>query len=336
MTSNWQGGGWANPFDPSPPPRHPGRPPQASPSEQPPEHTNTLATLSVVFAFVLAPVGAVLGHLALRDIRRRGERGRNRAVVGLTLSYTVTVVAVVGLVVWASTGSTPRRPTASPSTATTAAAAQPSSSAPVGPSVTDDGLPTLVLTAEEVADALKAPGMFVNKTWTQPHGPLPGDSFDPPECTAAVFNGLTDAYNGSGYHAIYGLDVGQHTNGFPLGVSEFVATFQNGDAAKKFAAGAVDQMRRCAGKQLNYAHPGTTGIYSVGNPVESGGVTTVRSTLDSVLQNGSTTDVKKLNTSAMRAVAAKANVVVDVTVIGRNLGDDATTLVSRILGRIPS
>jgi hypothetical protein len=38
----------------------------------------------------------------------------------------------------------------------------------------------------------------------------------------------------------------------------------------------------------------------------------------------------------MRAVAAKANVVADVTVIGRHLGDDATTLVSRILGRIPS
>ena len=333
MTSDWQGGGWANPFDPSPPPEHPGRPPQPPPAE----HANTLATLSVVFAFVLAPVGAVLGHLALRDIRRRGERGRNRAVVGLTLSYTVTVFAVVGLVIWASIGSTPRASTASSArTATTAAAAQPSSSAPPEPSVADAGLATLVLSAEEVADALKAPGMFVNKTWTQPHGPLPGDSFDPPECTAAVFNGLTDAYNGSGYHAIYGLDLGQHTNGFPLGVSEFVATFQNSDAAKKFAAGAVDQMHSCAGKQLNYAHPGTTGIYNVGDPVESGGVTTVRSTLDSVLQNGHTTDVKRLNASAMRAVAAKANVVVDVTAIGRNLGDDATTIVSRILGRIPS
>jgi eukaryotic-like serine/threonine-protein kinase len=55
-----------------------------------------------------------------------------------------------------------------------------------------------------------------------------------------------------------------------------------------------------------------------------------------VLQNGHSTDVKRLNASAMRAVAAKANVVVDVTVIGRNLGDDATTIVSRILGRIPS
>ncbi len=332
MTVNPQGGGWANPFDPGPPPGHPGPAPQPPPAEP----ANTLATLSVVFAIVLAPVGAVLGHLALRDIRRRGERGRNRAVVGLTLSYTVTVVAVVGLLVWAvgaSKGGTPHA--ATPPSSTKAAVAKPSSSAPPEPSVTDDGLATLVLTAEEVTDALKAPGMFVNKTWTQPHGPLPGDSFDPPECTAAVFNGLTDAYNGSGYRAIYGLDLGQHTNGFPLGISEFVATFQNGDAAKKFAAGAAEQMRGCAGKQLNYAHPGTTGIYNVGNPVEAGGVTTVRSTLDSVLQNGHSTDVKKLNTSAMRAVAAKANVVVDVTVIGRNLGDDATTVVTRILGRIP-
>ena len=63
---------------------------------------NTLATLSVVFAFLLAPVGAILGHFALRDIRRRGDRGRNRALVGLTLSYAFTVIAVVALVLWAS------------------------------------------------------------------------------------------------------------------------------------------------------------------------------------------------------------------------------------------
>jgi hypothetical protein len=31
-----------------------------------------------------------------------------------------------------------------------------------------------------------------------------------------------------------------------------------------------------------------------------------------------------------------ANVVVDVAVIGRDLGDDATTIVSRIPGRIPT
>jgi hypothetical protein len=35
-------------------------------------------------------------------------------------------------------------------------------------------------------------------------------------------------------------------------------------------------------------------------------------------------------------VAANANVVVDVAVIGGDLGNDATTIVSRILGRVPS
>ena len=31
---------------------------------------NTLATLSLVFAFVFAPAGAILGHLGLAQIRR--------------------------------------------------------------------------------------------------------------------------------------------------------------------------------------------------------------------------------------------------------------------------
>ncbi len=35
----------------------------------------TLATLSIVFAFVFAPVGAVLGHLALSRIKHRQTAG---------------------------------------------------------------------------------------------------------------------------------------------------------------------------------------------------------------------------------------------------------------------
>ena len=37
---------------------------------------NAFATLSVVFAFLFAPVGAAFGHLGLSQIRRTGERGR--------------------------------------------------------------------------------------------------------------------------------------------------------------------------------------------------------------------------------------------------------------------
>lgn len=61
---------------------------------------NTLATLSVIFAFALAPAGAVLGHLALSQIKHRPQPGRRRAILGLTFSYVLIVLAVVTLLVW--------------------------------------------------------------------------------------------------------------------------------------------------------------------------------------------------------------------------------------------
>ena len=66
------------------------------------QETNTLATLSVVFAFVFAPAGVILGLLALSQIHETGDRGRDRALVGVTLSYVFITVAVVALVVSAA------------------------------------------------------------------------------------------------------------------------------------------------------------------------------------------------------------------------------------------
>lgn len=68
----------------------------------PQPEVNKLATLSVVFAFVFAPVGAVLGHLALAELTRGGDRepGRSRAVLGLTLSYAISALALVVLAAW--------------------------------------------------------------------------------------------------------------------------------------------------------------------------------------------------------------------------------------------
>ncbi len=80
------------------PARASGRP--APTSQQ--QETNTLATLSVVFAFVFAPAGVVLGHLALSQIHETKDRGRDRALVGVTLSYVFITVFVVALVVSAA------------------------------------------------------------------------------------------------------------------------------------------------------------------------------------------------------------------------------------------
>ncbi|GAA4695808.1 DUF4190 domain-containing protein [Phytohabitans rumicis] len=52
--------------------------------------TNVMAILSLVFAFVFAPVGIVLGHIAKKQIKERGEQGGGLATAGLVLSYIFT------------------------------------------------------------------------------------------------------------------------------------------------------------------------------------------------------------------------------------------------------
>ena len=76
----------------------------SAPPMPPSQKTNTFATLSLIFAFLFAPAGAVLGHLGLAQIRRTGERGKDRALIGLTLSYAFILVAVVALVIWLVVG----------------------------------------------------------------------------------------------------------------------------------------------------------------------------------------------------------------------------------------
>jgi hypothetical protein len=88
----------------------------------PPElNHNTLAVLSPVFAVVLPPAGAVLGHVALAQIKRTGEQGRTPAIWGLILGYLLTAVLLIGLILWALAG--PRNATAPPPTGTIVSAA---------------------------------------------------------------------------------------------------------------------------------------------------------------------------------------------------------------------
>jgi hypothetical protein len=59
-----------------------------------------LAILSLVFAFVFAPVGIVLGHIARKQIRQTGEQGAQLATWGLVLSYIFTGLYLIGCCAW--------------------------------------------------------------------------------------------------------------------------------------------------------------------------------------------------------------------------------------------
>jgi Domain of unknown function (DUF4190) len=143
MTHGGYGGGQPDPFGPDPfggppstqgytPPLTQGIPPTTGsvfpPSGTPSGEVNTFATLSIVFAFVFAPAGAALAHVALHQIKQHGQRGRERAIVGLTVSYVIIVLAVIALVIWLLTSNrseSPSLPGSTRATQTTRAAVPP-------------------------------------------------------------------------------------------------------------------------------------------------------------------------------------------------------------------
>ena len=66
-----------------------------------PQPTNALAVASLVCAFLFAPLGIVFGHVSLSQIRKTGEDGRALAVAGLVISYLITVLTIVAMVLTA-------------------------------------------------------------------------------------------------------------------------------------------------------------------------------------------------------------------------------------------
>ncbi|MCI4676195.1 peptidylprolyl isomerase [Candidatus Mycolicibacterium alkanivorans] len=85
------------PYSPPPPPYGAPYGPGPYPYPAPPQ-TNGMAIASLVCAFVFAPLGIVFGHISLSQIKRTGEEGRGLAMAGLVISYLVTALTIVALV----------------------------------------------------------------------------------------------------------------------------------------------------------------------------------------------------------------------------------------------
>ena len=82
------------------------QPPYGTPYQSTPPGTNIMAILSLVFAFVFAPAGIVLGHIAKRQLRTSGEGGGGLATAGLILSYIFTALWVLfcaGIIILSAT-----------------------------------------------------------------------------------------------------------------------------------------------------------------------------------------------------------------------------------------
>jgi hypothetical protein len=62
--------------------------------------TNTMAIMSLIFAFVLAPLGIVFGYMARRQIAERNEEGASLATAGIIVGWVHTGLWLLVCGVW--------------------------------------------------------------------------------------------------------------------------------------------------------------------------------------------------------------------------------------------
>jgi hypothetical protein len=83
------------------------QPMPAAPSEPPAQYTdnsqrwNTLAILAFVLVWPTVIVGLVLGHIALSQIKRTGERGRGLALAAVIIGWIGVALGIIALIITA-------------------------------------------------------------------------------------------------------------------------------------------------------------------------------------------------------------------------------------------
>ena len=283
-----------------------------------------MATLSLVFAFVFAPAGAILGHLGLAQIRRTGELGRNRALIGVALSYVVITLTVVALIAWATVTGTPTSQTAAPTTTTT--------TAPPGPTVAPEAAATLLPGVGDLKGITGDENLEAGRVSDHPSRSNREGTIDRPECWGSLSPGIPDAYDVgaiSGYHAQQFTDTRSFLSS--VQVIQAVVVFHDVPAAQSQLAKLLAGWHQCAGSTVSLTTPrGQTVTFSVSAPTDAGnGI----ATLDLAPRG--------LQVHSVRAIAGKANVVIDLYLSYSGKSDSdrpqqaAVSIANYILGKIP-
>jgi hypothetical protein len=221
------------------------------PARPPLPPANTLATLSLVFAVIFAPAGAVLGHLGLSQIARTHERGRDRALIGLALSYAVIVGAVIVLLV--STVGDSGYTTKKRSTV----AAPPTTGSSASPNAVSGPIQAPLLTVDEVSRVLANPlpgapappalkDLATTAVFSTPLAAGAAGRVDPSDCESTRFAGTDKALGASGYRNVSGASMQGAGPYVPQAITEVVVTYPDSGAAQRAAESYIGQVNLCS------------------------------------------------------------------------------------------
>jgi eukaryotic-like serine/threonine-protein kinase len=296
---------------------------------------NTFATLSVVFAFVFAPVGAVLGHLGLAQIRRTGQRGRDRALVGMVLSYAIVTVAVAALAVWATRAGTAPARTAAPATTTARATATTTISAtpPGPPTVAPADLARLLPSLDDYKTITGNQNLAALAPTFRPGHDPKQPTVDRPECWESMGGGGPAVYDMQAVAGYFGQTMDdEHDLHTMVQAGQVLLAFHDTAAAQRQLAGLLSQWQQCGSSMTLIPPPGSKQkpvAVSISTPMDAGnGITAIEAIATGPV----------LTTHVNHAIAAKNNVLVDadVLMVNSDRGKQAVLdITNEILGKIP-
>ena len=63
------------------------------------KRTNVLAIIGLVLSIFFPVVGAIVGHVALNQIKKTGEEGRGIALAAVIVGWTLTGLAIIAVIV---------------------------------------------------------------------------------------------------------------------------------------------------------------------------------------------------------------------------------------------
>jgi serine/threonine-protein kinase len=189
----------------------------------------------------------------------------------------------------------------------------------------------LLLSDAQIGDIVGAGGLITIHTYNG-ISQSEGEVYSDPDCAEAFSNTMWTAYNGSGYTGAVGRGVGdphdeQHDYSVHY-VDEGVVSFPTADAASRFVVRQTLAWDRCSDADFSITDPGPQKLvyrYTLGNPAASGDIATV---VNSVEGAGDRTHA--------RALTSRANVVIDVDVLGPAMtADKAVAVVNAIGEKMP-
>jgi hypothetical protein len=245
----------------------------------------------------------------------------------VALSYSFIALAVLALVGWATLAAFPSNQTAAPAITTST-----STEGPPPPTVAPDAIITLLPSLDALKKITADENLEAGETWDHPVKSDKDAGIDRPECWESVTPGAPEAYTINAilrYHAAEFSD----TRSFLKSIQVMQAATAFGDppTAQSQLAKLLDGWRQCGGTTVTVtARGGPTYPLSLGTPADAGnGITTM--------------DLapKGLKVHFARALAAKANVVIDleVTHLGTTDADaprqTAVSIANYILNKIP-